>query len=86
MCPRTGRSKEKGSDKFRICGDMTSLNEYVIPDRYPLPNMKEMFSQPKGARIISKSDIRKAYWHIELEEESRLLTVFLTNDGLFQWN
>ncbi len=34
-------AKKKGTDEVRICGDMTSLNHYVIPDRYPLPNMRE---------------------------------------------
>ncbi|MCP3664187.1 MAG: hypothetical protein GY696_17135, partial [Gammaproteobacteria bacterium] len=79
-------AKKKGTDEVRICGDMTSLNPWIIPDRHPLPNMKEMFCQLKGAKWFSKLDIRKAYWHIELDEESRPLTAFLTKDGLFQWN
>ncbi|MCP3668087.1 MAG: hypothetical protein GY696_37290 [Gammaproteobacteria bacterium] len=33
-------AKKKDSLEVRICGGMTSLNPYIIPDRFPLPNMK----------------------------------------------
>ncbi|MCP3668472.1 MAG: hypothetical protein GY696_39310, partial [Gammaproteobacteria bacterium] len=79
-------AKKKDSDEIRICGDMTSLNPYVIPERHPLPNMKQIFTELSGAKVFSKLDVRKAYWHIELDPASRPLTAFLTKDGLFQWN
>ncbi len=65
---------------------MTILNLYIIPDRFPLPNMKEIFSKLSGSKVFSKLDIRKAYWHIELTPKSRPLTAFMRKKGLYQWN
>ncbi len=44
-------AKKKDSSEVRICGDMTSLNPYIIPDRFPLPNMKEIFSKLSGSKV-----------------------------------
>ncbi len=41
-------AKNKDSSDVRICGDMTSLNPYIIPDRFPLPNMNKKSSVSSG--------------------------------------
>ena len=36
-------------------------------------------------KIFSKIDFKSAFWQIEIEEESRYLTVFHANDELYQY-
>ena len=69
----------------RITSDLSPLNTFVIPDRFPLPNPKDLFLELKGAKIFSKLDLRKAFYHIELAPESRQLTTTLTHQGLRQY-
>ncbi len=75
----------KPNDKVRVTTDLTALNKYVIPDRYPLPNIKDLLLEISGARVFSKIDLTKAYYHVGLAEESRPLTSTLTPKGLYQY-
>ncbi|MCP3663339.1 MAG: hypothetical protein GY696_12730 [Gammaproteobacteria bacterium] len=72
----------KGDGGVRITTDLTALNAHVIPERYPLPSIKELFLEISGAKIFSKLDLKKGYFHIELSEESRDLTTTITPLGL----
>ena len=66
----------------RITTDLTGLNKYVIPQRHPLPKIKDLFLELKGARFFSKLDLKKGYYHIVLDEQSRELTTTITPLGL----
>ena len=70
---------------LRITTDLSPLNRYVVPDRFPLPNPRELFLELKGATVFSKLDLRKAFFHIKLAQESRELTTTLTHQGLRQY-
>ncbi len=75
----------KPDGTIRVTTDLSRLNTYVVPDRYPVPNIKDMFLQISGARHFSKIDLKKAYFNVELEEESRDLTTTITPLGLFRY-
>jgi hypothetical protein len=47
---------EKDSSK-RLVVDYRSLNEVTIKDKYPLPNINELFDQLKGAKVFSNIDL-----------------------------
>ena len=70
---------------LRITTDLSPLNRYVVPDRFPLPNPRELFLELRGAAVFSKLDLRKAFFHIKLAQESRELTTTLTHQGLRQY-
>ena len=72
----------KADGGIRVTTDLSPLNKFVIPDRFPLPNPKDLFLELKGATVFSKLDLRKAFFHIELAPESRPLTTTLTHQGL----
>ena len=55
---------------LRITTDLSPLNRYVVPDRFPLPNPRELFLELKGATVFSKLDLRKAFFHIKLAQEN----------------
>ncbi|MCP4539773.1 MAG: RNA-directed DNA polymerase, partial [Chloroflexi bacterium] len=63
----------------------TPLNQHVVPVRYPLPVIKDLFLELRGARFFSKLDLRKGYYHIQLDQASREYTTTLTHQGLFRY-
>ena len=72
----------KSGGGMRITTDLTALNPFVIPQRHPLPHIKDLFLELSGARIFSKLDLRKGYFHVLLHPKSRDLTTTLTPLGM----
>ena len=66
----------------RITTDLTALNTYIIPERHPLPLIKDIFLELSGATVFSKLDLRKGFFHIQLHPDSRDLTATITPLGL----
>ena len=75
----------KPNGDIRLCIDMRRVNEAVIRERYPFLTVDEALQQLNGATTFSKLDLRAGFHQIELDEESRNLTVFATPSGLFRY-
>ncbi len=75
--------KHDGRDRF--CVDYRKLNAHTIPDRYPIPDVKETIDKIGDARYFSTLDMGNAFWQIPLHEGSRDVTAFVTHLGLFRW-
>lgn len=72
--------------KLRICVDMTKLNRYVKRPYYPLVSPKDaVASITNGAKFFSTFDALHGYWQIPLDEESQLLTTFITPWGRYKF-
>ena len=54
----------KKDNKVRIVCDLRALNEFVVADRYPLPNIQDLYTELQGATVFSKLDMRSAYFHM----------------------
>ena len=78
--PMVTVSKPDGG--IRITTDLTALNLHVIPERFPLPRIKDILCNLSGSRYFSKLDLKKGYFHILLEKESQDLTTTITPLGL----
>lgn len=63
-------------NKVRLCLDARKVNLHTKKDAYPLPSIEGIFSRLPKANIISKLDLKDAYWQIGLTEESKPLTAF----------
>ncbi len=62
--------------------DYRKLNEQTIPDRLPLPVISDILrSLGTTNKLFSTSDIKSAFWQVELDEASRPLTAFSTPSG-----
>ena len=55
---------KKKDDTDRLCVDYRPLNKKTIKNKYPLPNINELFEQLKGAKVFSKLDLRMGYHQI----------------------
>lgn len=63
-------------NKVRLCLDARKLNLVTKKDAYPLPSIEGIFARLPKANIITKLDLKDAYWQIGLSEESKALTAF----------
>ena len=74
------------SDEIRICSDYTHINRWVRRENYPLPDVDYLLAKIGKARVFSFLDLNSAYWQMELDESSKLLTTFITPFGRFCYN
>ena len=75
--------KKDGTD--RLCVDYRPVNKKTIKNKYPLPNINELFEQLKGAQVFSKLDLRMGYHQIRIREEDIPKTAFRTSFGSYEY-
>jgi hypothetical protein len=57
---------EKKDGTKRMCIDYRSLNEVTVKNKYPLPQIEDLFDQLRGASVFSKIDLRLGYHHLRI--------------------
>jgi hypothetical protein len=70
---------------IRICVDMRMANGAIIRGRYPIPTVDELLQNMNGSEIFSKLDLKWGYHQLELSEECRDITTFVTHTGLYRY-
>ncbi len=75
---------KKDSAEIRMCVDLSHLNKYVRQERYQSPTPAVAVADI-AAKIFTKIDARKGYHQCPLDEESQLLTTFITPFGHFKY-
>jgi hypothetical protein len=68
-----------------MCVDYRSLNEVTIKNKYPLPRIKDFFDQMRGAKILSKIDLRSCYHQLKIRAEDVPKATFTTRYGLYEF-
>ena len=63
---------------------MRRANEAIIRERHQIPKVEERLTELHSAKYFSKIDLKEGYHKIELAEESRHITTFLTHEGCYQ--
>lgn len=77
----------KPHGSLRICGNFkATLNFAWDIEQYLLLKVEDIFASLKGGYWFSTLDLREAYWHVLLEEESKQEAVMNTPKGLFDYN
>ena len=76
----------KKSGAIRICVDLKWLNQCVMREVQPLPEVDNTLAKLSGARFFSKLDANSGFWQIPLSQKSCLLTTFITPFGHFCFN
>jgi hypothetical protein len=76
---------EKKDGTQRMCINYRSLNEVTIKNKYPLPQIEDLFDQMKGASVFSKIDLRSGYHQLKIRESDIPKTTFRTRYGLYEY-
>lgn len=71
----------KANGEIRWVVMMLGPNKAIRRVYYPMPTMDKLAVRMAGAKFFSKLDIKNAYFHVKLEEESKELTTFMTSKG-----
>ena len=74
-----------GNGSLRICIDPRQLNKALKREHYKLPTLDDVLPEFKDAKIFTKLDVKEAFWHIKLDEESSKLTTMITPFGRVRW-
>lgn len=78
----------KGPKDFRIVVDYRAVNKAIIREHYPMPSLEKVWTEipnGEGSLFFTKLDLKDAYHHIELHEEVRHYTTFMTANGLLRF-
>ncbi|KAK7925002.1 hypothetical protein WMY93_007312 [Mugilogobius chulae] len=77
---------KKKNGSIRLCVDYRKLNSQTIKDAYALPNIEEAFSALSGSRWFSIMDLKSGYYQVEVEEQDKDKTAFVTPMGFWEFN
>lgn len=78
----------KGKNDFRIVVDYREVNKAIIREPYPLPSLERVWTEipTEGQELrFTKLDLKDAFFHIELHEDVRHFTTFMTANGLMRF-
>lgn len=75
----------KKNGEYRLCVDFRKLNAKTKKLAYPLPIVDDCLETLAGKRFFTQLDFASGFWQLPLAKESRELTAFRTEDGLFQY-
>ena len=64
---------------------MRQANAAVKRIKHPIPTIDEVLQDLNNSTMFSKLDIKWAYHQIELDQESRDITTFVTHKGLYRY-
>jgi hypothetical protein len=66
---------------LRLCIDYRQLNRVTVKNKYPLPQIDDLFDQLKGVKVFSKIDLRSEYYQLRIKEQDIAKTAFMTRYG-----
>ena len=76
----------KSNGEVRPVVDLQGLNEYVQRPIHPFPAVRDIIANiPSGTNWFAVFDCKHGYWQIELDEESKSKTTFLTEFGRYRY-
>lgn len=77
--------KKKEKNKYRLTIDYRKLNEMLVQNRFPIPNIRTVLEELSGSRFYSVADCRSGFWQLRLEETSKNMTSFAARGRLYRW-
>ena len=75
----------KTDGDIRITLDAKNVNEALIGSHLPIPQLDDIKVKLSGAVLFSTSDLKSAFWQLELSPESRSITTLYHNSRLIRY-
>ena len=67
---------KKKDGSMRLCINYRELNKVTVRNKYPLPQIDDLFDQLQGACVFSKIDLRFGYHQLRVRSEDVPKTTF----------
>ncbi|KAK3287950.1 hypothetical protein CYMTET_4558 [Cymbomonas tetramitiformis] len=80
MVPKPNNPKE-----LRLVIDFRRLNSLTVRNRFPLPDIQQMFDDMQGATVFSSADVRHGFWQMPMAEQDIEKTAFVSHYGSYEW-
>ena len=74
----------KKNKDLSICLDLKDINRAIQRKIYPIPTIEDIATRLHWVKVFSTLDVRAGVWHVQLDEQSSLLTTFNTPFGRFK--
>lgn len=71
--------------RWRFCVDYRQINKNLISDKFPLPRIDSILDQLGRARFFCLIDLINGFYQIELNDESKDITSFTTDTGIYRF-
>lgn len=78
--------KKDDGKKTRLCIDYRKLNAITELESYPMPRIIDIEDKLLNANYFTTLDIASGFYHIEVAQNDKHKTAFVTMDEHFQWN
>lgn len=82
MVPKKTKAGEP--QKWRLVVEHRKLNLQLVDNKFPLPNITDIFDSLAGAIYFTHLDLAQGYYQVGLDPESQRVTGFSTPCGQFQ--
>ena len=76
---------KKHDETLRLCTNYQSLNRVTMKNKYPLPQIADLFDQLRGFKYYTKIDLCTGYHQLRIKEEDIPKTAFRTRYGHFEY-
>ncbi len=75
----------KKDGTLKMCVDYRALNKVTVKNRYPLPQIDDLFDRLSGAKMFSRIDLCLGYYQIQIIEGDEEKIVCCTRYGSYEF-
>jgi len=76
---------EKKDGTKRLCIDYRRVNEKIIKDRFPLPNIEDQLNLLQKGKYFSVFHLEAAFFYVPIVPSARKYTSFVVENGQYQF-
>ncbi|XP_058840874.1 uncharacterized protein LOC131696346 [Topomyia yanbarensis] len=76
----------KKNGEYRLCVNYKPLNRLFERNHYPLPIIEDQISRLQGRKYFTSLDMKNGFYHVDIAEDSKKYTSFITESGQYEFN